>query len=245
MIQYKCTHCKMVIETDDSNGYTVEACPNCGGTNNVPPSKAQEHQRKEQERAARLQQKEQERATKDHQRELIRQAKEQEHQAAEQRRREKETLAITAGLAQEKAEAERKRDYDAAVQQAKANPAVPKIWYCQPVGGEQKGPMQEAVLQRWIDDGLLGPQDWVRTEDINAWIRLADIPERFPCSGASSIRCPKCGCIQIAANKKGMDTENACCGALLFGPLGLLCGMTDSNKVIVTCLKCGHQWKKG
>lgn len=63
--------------------------------------------------------------------------------------------------------------------------------------------------------------------------------------GDSSVRCPKCGCTQITANKKGMSGGDACCGALLFGPLGVLCGLSGANKVIVTCLKCGHQWRRG
>ncbi len=66
-----------------------------------------------------------------------------------------------------------------------------------------------------------------------------------PTDQSSLVNCPKCGCAQISANKKGMDAGGACCGALLLGPLGILCGLQGANKVIVTCLKCGHQWTRG
>ena len=60
-----------------------------------------------------------------------------------------------------------------------------------------------------------------------------------------SVTCPNCGSSQITAQKKGFGGGCACCGALLFGPLGLLCGLQGANKVIITCLKCGHQWSRG
>ena len=56
------------------------------------------------------------------------------------------------------------------------------------------------------------------------------------------VTCPKCGCTQIHADKKGFDGKKACCGALLTGPLGLLCGTHNKNKVLITCLKCKHSW---
>jgi len=71
---------------------------------------------------------------------------------------------------------------------------------------------------------------------------FAAIDERRP---AEPVRCPRCGSTQIHAGKKGYDTGAGCCGALLIGPLGLLCGATDSNAVTVTCLNCGHSWPAG
>jgi tellurium resistance protein TerD len=65
-------------------------------------------------------------------------------------------------------------------------------------------------------------------------------------SGAmDSVTCPRCGSTQITAQKKGFGGGCACCGALLVGPLGLLCGLKGANQIIVTCLKCGHQWSRG
>jgi tellurium resistance protein TerD len=59
------------------------------------------------------------------------------------------------------------------------------------------------------------------------------------------VACPKCGCSQVTVQKKGFGGGCACCGALLFGPLGLLCGLRGANQVIITCLKCGYQWRRG
>ena len=62
---------------------------------------------------------------------------------------------------------------------------------------------------------------------------------------ADSVQCPNCGSEQITADKKGFGLGKAVGGALLAGPVGLLGGFLGSKKVIVTCLKCGNQWKAG
>jgi tellurium resistance protein TerD len=56
------------------------------------------------------------------------------------------------------------------------------------------------------------------------------------------IRCPNCSSTQVFADKKGYSGIKACCGYLLVGPLGLLCGTHKSNNIRVTCLKCKHSW---
>ena len=61
----------------------------------------------------------------------------------------------------------------------------------------------------------------------------------------SPVRCPACGSTQVSSGKKGYDAGSGCCGAILVGPLGLLCGAVDANKLMVTCLKCGHTWEAG
>lgn len=58
----------------------------------------------------------------------------------------------------------------------------------------------------------------------------------------NEVCCPHCGSTQIVANKKGFGLGKAAAGGLLLGPVGLLGGMLGSNKVIITCLKCGHKW---
>ena len=57
------------------------------------------------------------------------------------------------------------------------------------------------------------------------------------------IRCPKCGSAQITANKKGFSAGKAVAGAVVAGGIGLAAGGIGSNKIICTCLKCGHQFK--
>lgn len=59
----------------------------------------------------------------------------------------------------------------------------------------------------------------------------------------NTIKCPECGCTQISANKKGFGLGKAATGGLLLGPVGLLGGLIGSGKVVITCLRCGHQWK--
>ena len=59
------------------------------------------------------------------------------------------------------------------------------------------------------------------------------------------ICCPKCGSDQITADQKGFSGGKALAGAVLTGGIGLLAGTIGSKEVIITCLKCGNQWKAG
>lgn len=61
----------------------------------------------------------------------------------------------------------------------------------------------------------------------------------------TEIRCPKCNSNQLTANKKGFSGKKAVGGALLTGGIGLLAGTIGSNKVVITCLACGHRFKPG
>lgn len=58
------------------------------------------------------------------------------------------------------------------------------------------------------------------------------------------IRCPECNSTQIHVDKKGYDAGGGCCGTIIFGPLGLLCGQFGANKIRITCISCGHSWKR-
>lgn len=64
-----------------------------------------------------------------------------------------------------------------------------------------------------------------------------------PAPSAPQICCPRCGCAQIYAGKKGFSAGKAITGALITGPVGLVGGAIGQNKVVVTCLGCGHKWK--
>ena len=59
------------------------------------------------------------------------------------------------------------------------------------------------------------------------------------------VKCPKCGSTQISADKKGFSGTKAVAGAALTGGIGLLAGTIGSNKVKITCLKCGHVFNPG
>ena len=59
------------------------------------------------------------------------------------------------------------------------------------------------------------------------------------------IKCPKCGSAQISSQRKGFSGGKAVAGAVLTGGIGLLAGTIGSNKVTISCLKCGNQFKPG
>jgi len=60
-----------------------------------------------------------------------------------------------------------------------------------------------------------------------------------------NIKCPKCGSTQLTTDKKGFSGKKAVAGAVLTGGIGLLAGTIGSNKIIITCLSCGNQFKPG
>jgi predicted nucleic acid-binding Zn-ribbon protein len=64
-------------------------------------------------------------------------------------------------------------------------------------------------------------------------------------NSSNEICCPKCGSNQITANKKGFSGKKAVAGAVLTGGIGLLAGTIGSNKILITCLNCGNQFKPG
>lgn len=61
----------------------------------------------------------------------------------------------------------------------------------------------------------------------------------------NQLRCPKCNSTQLTTNKKGFSGKKAVAGAVLTGGIGLLAGTLGSNKIIITCLNCGKQFKPG
>ena len=58
-------------------------------------------------------------------------------------------------------------------------------------------------------------------------------------------RCPKCRSTSLTANKKGFSATKGVIGLAVSPLAGAVVGGAGRNKVIVTCLKCGHQWKAG
>lgn len=58
----------------------------------------------------------------------------------------------------------------------------------------------------------------------------------------NTAKCPKCGAVTIATVKQGYNAGDGCCGVILLGPLGLLCGAVGSNDLSNVCQKCGHEW---
>ncbi len=58
-------------------------------------------------------------------------------------------------------------------------------------------------------------------------------------------KCPKCGSTNIHADKKGFSVKKSLVGGFLFGKVGLLGGAVGSNKIRLTCLDCGYEFKPG
>ena len=71
--------------------------------------------------------------------------------------------------------------------------------------------------------------------------------DRIKANKAAGIACcPKCGSTFLSANKKGFGVGKAVIGAAAIGnPVGLVAGGLGANKVVVTCLSCGHKFKPG
>ena len=59
------------------------------------------------------------------------------------------------------------------------------------------------------------------------------------------ICCPKCGSTNLHADKKGFSIGKALLGRVLVGGIGFLGGFMGGNKVMITCLNCGHTFKPG
>ena len=59
------------------------------------------------------------------------------------------------------------------------------------------------------------------------------------------VHCPKCGSSQLTAHKKGFSGKKAVVGGLLTGGLGLMAGTIGSNRIIITCLACGNEFRPG
>ena len=63
---------------------------------------------------------------------------------------------------------------------------------------------------------------------------------------AGEAYCPKCGSTSLTANKKGYGIGKGLIGAaVIANPIGLVAGNIGRQKVLVTCLNCGYQFKPG
>ena len=68
------------------------------------------------------------------------------------------------------------------------------------------------------------------------------------------MRCPKCGCgdcriiVETSTTGKDFSASKGCCGWLLFGQIGLLCGACGKGKRTRStsywvCHRCGKKFK--
>lgn len=82
--------------------------------------------------------------------------------------------------------------------------------------------------------------DWAHF-DYDLYQQAQNAPPEPPAE--PRISCPRCGSTQLHADKRGFSAGKAVTGALLVGPTGLVAGAIGQNKLVVTCLSCGHRWK--
>lgn len=59
------------------------------------------------------------------------------------------------------------------------------------------------------------------------------------------VRCPRCGSTQLTANKKGVSLLKGALGVATIGTYGVVAAGHGKNKVLITCLNCGKQFKPG
>lgn len=68
------------------------------------------------------------------------------------------------------------------------------------------------------------------------------------------MRCPKCGennsqiINEVTTSGKDFSAGKGCCGAILMGPIGILCGACGKEKQTYNnqywvCNNCGNKWR--
>jgi len=61
----------------------------------------------------------------------------------------------------------------------------------------------------------------------------------------NEVKCPRCGSTLLSVNKEGFIFKKAEIGVVLTVGVGILADEIESEKIMVTCLHCGKQFKAG
>ncbi len=69
--------------------------------------------------------------------------------------------------------------------------------------------------------------------------RIADL------EASGKVYCPKCLSTEVTAQKKGFGFVRGALGVAVGVDVGMIAGGIGSKKIVLTCLKCGYQWKPG
>lgn len=130
------------------------------------------------------------------------------------------------------------------------NPSRARVQYR--VSGAHRNSGKSCVLDIYATDedtarNLADAQQIIISEiELIAIEEVAEEPRIRPAGRTSpSGRCPKCGSTNVTVHKKGFGLGKAAAGGLLLGPVGLLGGLVGSNKMKITCLKCGKVFNPG
>lgn len=98
----------------------------------------------------------------------------------------------------------------------------------------------------WNDDlRKKKPSFWDRMEEREREERILRDRRKAAAREQGLACCPYCGSTSLTANKKGYGVGKGALGLWGFGLLGLGFGSLGSQKVKVTCLNCGRQFKPG
>lgn len=89
-------------------------------------------------------------------------------------------------------------------------------------------------------DGVVAQSQEDKPVDQETWRREAN-----ELDAAGTVYCPKCHSTNITAQKRGFGVIRGLVGGTLLhsAAAGAVVGAAGSNKVLLTCMKCGHQWK--
>ncbi|MDB2091380.1 hypothetical protein [Clostridium paraputrificum] len=100
----------------------------------------------------------------------------------------------------------------------------------------------------WLKEGLLEAAE-NKKNGVSIYKRQSEVTNKESNNKHiedNKICCPKCGSTQLTANKKGFSLGKALVGGIALVPIaGVATGMLGKNKIIITCLSCGKQFKPG
>jgi DNA-directed RNA polymerase subunit RPC12/RpoP len=99
--------------------------------------------------------------------------------------------------------------------------------------------------KKLVDEGLITQEEYDKFKNQTLGVVIKE---------KSGMKCPHCGgyhCSiinEIGTKGKDYEASKGCCGFLLLGPIGLLCGACGENKEIENtnywvCNDCGHKWQ--
>lgn len=88
----------------------------------------------------------------------------------------------------------------------------------------------------------------------NQQIENAQMNNTYNSSNAGGFRCPKCGgvnctpIVETSTSGKDFSAGKGCCGAVLLGPIGILCGACGKGKQVTSttywmCGNCGNKFQ--
>ena len=111
---------------------------------------------------------------------------------------------------------------------------------------EARSAHREDGRAAWNDDlRKKKPSFWDRMEEREREERILRDRRKAAAREQGLACCPYCGSTSLTANKKGYGVGKGALGLWGFGLLGLGLGSLGSQKVKVTCLNCGRQFKPG